>query len=397
MQPKPILLFWRALRGLWPQIPLGLFLIAAGGLNLIAGFHANILGHVLPSGAAAGGAELSAQVSLSALGSSAQIILGAGLLLSGLGLFWRLRIAWIFALLLLLVTVGVNIAKQHIGGALIVPGIAFLLLLLFNRDFVRRTLFGSALISLIGIFAVFAYGTFGVYLLGNEFAPPIKSLLTALYFTVETLSTVGYGDYHPSTPFAQGYVITLVLLGLSVFATAIFSIVGPALSGQLHRLLNPSGDHVVKKNHVIIVGAGAIARNTAQELQRRNIPFIQVVKADEPPPLDEESVVIGDVGNDDTLRRAGVAHARMLIAANDDDGENAFAALAAKDINPEVRVIAVAGSRQVMHRLRLARADMVFAPAEIGSRLLANLVEGETLPEQFLDLFSGGHHPTDDH
>ncbi len=339
--------------------------------------------------------ELSGQVSLSALGSGAQIILGAGLFLSGLGLFWKLRVAWVFAMLLLAITVGVNAAKEHFGGALIVPGIAFLLLVGSRRHFLRQTLIGGTLVSLIGVFAVFAYGTFGIYLLGNQFEPQIKSLLTALYFTVETLSTVGYGDYHPVTPFAQGYVITLIVFGLSVFATAIFSVVGPALSGRLDRLLNPSGDHVVKKNHVIVVGAGTLARNTAQELLRRNIPFVQVVGPGESPPLEDEAAVSGEVGNDETLRKAGVAHARMVVAANDDDGENAFASLAAKDINPEVCVIAVAGRRSAMHRLRLARADMVFAPTEVGSRLLANLVEGEELPEQFLDLFSGESGGTD--
>ncbi|MGH8270845.1 MAG: NAD-binding protein [Gammaproteobacteria bacterium] len=379
----------RALRWLWPQVPLGLFLIAAGALNISAGAHTDIFSYVLPGGLAAGVPELSGQVSLSALGSGAQIILGAGLLLSGLGLFWKLRVAWIFAMLLLAITIGVNAGKGHFGGALIVPGIAFLLLAASRRHFACQTLLGGALISLIGIFAVFAYGTFGMFLLGNQFEPPIKSLITALYFSVETLSTVGYGDYHPVTLFAQGYVITLIVFGLSVFATAIFSVVGPALSGRLNRLLNPSGGHVVKKNHVIVVGASTLARNTAQELLRRNIPFVQVVGPGESPPLEDEAAVSGEVGNDETLRKAGVAHARMVVAANDNDGENAFTALAAKDIAPDVRVIAVASSREALHRLKLARADMVFAPTEVGSRLLANLVEGGELPEQFLDLFSG--------
>lgn len=375
------------MRRLWPQVPLGLFLIAAGALNIAAGAHADIFSYVLPRGLAAGVPALSDQVSLSALGSGAQIILGAGLFLSGLALFWRLRVAWVFAILLLAITVGVNAGKGHFGGALIVPGIAFLLLVVSRRHFLRQTLLGGTLISLVGICAVFAYGTFGMYLLGDQFAPPIKNLLTALYFTVETLSTVGYGDYHPATLLAQAYTITLIVFGLSVFATAIFSIVGPTLSRRLDSLLNPSGGHVVKKNHVIVVGAGTLARNTVQELLRRNIPFLQVVRPGETPPLEDQPFINGEVGNNETLRKAGVADARMLVAANDDDGENAFAALAAKDINPQVRVLAVANNRTALHRLKLARADMAFAPTEVGSRLIANLVEGGELPEQFLDLF----------
>lgn len=377
---------WRRLAGLWPQVPLALFLIASGALNIIVGTHTRVLLDLLPGGGAL--PRLSEQVSLAALGSGAQIILGSGLVLTGVALFWRIRVAWTFAGLLLLVTIGVNAGRGHFGGSLIVPGVAFLLLAIFRESFSRRTVIGSALISFAGILAVLAYGTFGTYLLGTQFAPKIDSLVTALYFTVVTLSTVGYGDIHPATPFAQGYTITLIFFGLSVFATAIFSVIGPALSRHLNRLFTPTGGHIVKKDHVIIVGAGTIARNTARELVRRGISFVQVVSPGRTPPLEDQPAVVGDVSDDSVLEKAGIAHAYMLIAADDDDGENAFSALAAKDLNPAVKVLAVASNRQAIRRLKLARADMVFAPAEVGSRLLANLVEGQGLPEPFLDLFN---------
>jgi len=378
---------WRGIRGLWPQVPLGLFLVAGGALNVLAGLHAHVLAALVPSFARTV-PQLSEQVSLAALGSGAQVILGGALVLSGIGLFWRLRVAWTFACLLLLITIGVNAGRGHFGGSLIVPGLALLLLAAFRRDFQHRTLFGTALVSFAGILAVLAYGTFGTYLLGDQFEPPIKSLVTALYFAIVTLSTVGYGDFHPATPLAQGYTLTLIVFGLSVFASAIFSVIGPALSRHLDRLFKPSGGRLVKKHHVIIVGAGTIVRNTARELLRRGIPFVQVVAPGTEIPLPDQPVVTGDVSDDEVLEKAGIADAWMLIAADDDDGENAFTALAAKDLNPELRVLAVASSRRAIRRLKLARADTVFAPAEVGSRLLANLVQGEELPEAFLDLLN---------
>ncbi|HET7674261.1 MAG TPA: NAD-binding protein, partial [Gammaproteobacteria bacterium] len=98
----------------------------------------------------------------------------------------------------------------------------------------------------------------------------------------------------------------------------------------------------------------------------------------------------GDASDDKVLLKAGIDKARMLIAAEEDDGENAFISLAAKDLQPELKVLVVASSQRSIRRLMLARADMVFAPAEVGSRLLANLVEGEELPEQFSDLLKRG-------
>lgn len=374
---------WRHLRRLLPQVPLGLFLILGGAFNILIGSHAHLLSDLTQKVS-----QASVGVSLTDLGGGAQVILGAGLVLSGVGLFWRIRVAWSFACLLLLITVGVNVLRTHYGLALIVPGAAFLLLVFFQREFDRYTILSSVLVSFMGVVSALAYGTFGTYLLGDQFAPPIHGLITALYFTVVTLSTVGYGDIHPVTIEAQVYVITLIVFGLSVFASAIFSVLGPALSRRFERLLKPSRGHTMKRDHVIIVGAGVMARNTASELVRRRIPFVQVVPPDKLPPLEDQPVVTGDVGDDQVLKQAGIAQADLLIAAQDDDNENAYTSLAAKDLNPELRVLAVASSRHAIRRLKLAGADLVFAPAEVGSRLLANLIEGETLPQAFRDLLN---------
>jgi voltage-gated potassium channel len=388
MRAKPwIVQAERGLRWLWPQAPLALFLIAAGALNVLAGLHSDMLAHWFGNGATTGITTLSGQGSLLALGSGVQVILGAGMVLSGLGLFWKLRVAWIFALGLLGIAIAVNVGKMHFGGSMIIPCIAFVLLAVAGRYFDRSTAAGATLISGVGFLAVLAYGTFGIYLLGDQFDPHITSPLTALYFTVETLSTTGYGDYHPTTLFAQAYMITLWVVGLSVFATALFSVLGPALAGHFDRLFNPRRGRSMPKNHIIIVGAGAMARNTAEELARRSVDFVQVIGNGMEPAVPDRPFVTGEVSADHVLEEAGIAHARMLIAAAEADDENAFVVLAAKDLNPKLQVIAVATNVQAIRRLKLAHADMAFAPADVGSRLLAGVVEGEALPPAFRELF----------
>ncbi|HET7369692.1 MAG TPA: ion channel, partial [Gammaproteobacteria bacterium] len=227
---RALVRIWRLI---WPQLPLALVLIAAGLINVLIGFQAGSFGGIERYGQ---------QVSFGALGSAAQIILGAGLVFSGIGLLWRVRVAWSFAILLLLITIGVNVGQGHFGGALIVPVVVLLLLIVLQRHFWRRTLLGNSLVSVVSVVAVAAYGTFGIYLLGNQFEPPITSLMTALYFLVETLSTTGYGDYHPVTELAQGFMITVWLIGLSVFATAVVSVAGPALANRLSRIFTPGGE-----------------------------------------------------------------------------------------------------------------------------------------------------------
>lgn len=144
----------------------------------------------------------------------------------------------------------------------------------------------------------------------------------------------------------------------------------------------------MEKNHVILVGHGLIASNTAHELHHRGISFIQLVEPGHEPPLSEHPVVVGDTSDDKVLHKAGIDRARMLVAADDDDGENAFVCLAAKALNKDLKVLVVASTQQSIRRLKLARADVVFAPIQVGTRLLANLVEGDDMPEPFLDLLS---------
>jgi voltage-gated potassium channel len=305
-------------------------------------------------------------------------------------LFWRVRIAWTFAVLLLAITIGINLAKDRFGGTLILPGVVLLALIVFQNRFRHRTRLGDSLMSLVGVFSVLAYGVLGIYLLGDQFEPRISTLLSALYFLIETLSTTGYGDYHPVTPLAQGFMVTVWVFGLGVFATAFAAIASSALVGHLAHFVTPGGMRRMEKNHIILAGSGLIASNTAHELLRRELAFVQLVGFDEEPPLRDQPTIRGDTSDDKALHKAGIDKARILVAASADDGENAFICLAAKDIRPELKVLVVASSQRAIRRLRLARADLVFAPAEVGTRLLANLVEGEALPTQFLDLLERG-------
>jgi len=262
-----------------------------------------------------------------------------------------------------------------------------------RRYFTRRTAIANYVFSLMGILAILAYGSFGTYMLGEGFKPQIHELTTSFYYTIITLATVGYGDFVPVTQETRLFVVSLLIVGLSVFATVIASVLGPAFSGEINRFFNPREERMKPKDHVILAGEGTLARNTSRELQLRGIPFVQIVAAGPALPyLSEDLVVRGNPWDDQVLKDAGIDRATLVMAARDDDGENAFISLVAKDLNPKVRVMAIASSAGSIRRLKLARADIVFAPSVVGSRLLANLVEGKEIPPEFKDLLEGKHH-----
>ncbi|MEJ2167339.1 MAG: NAD-binding protein [Desulfobacterales bacterium] len=375
---------WRQrLVRLWPQWPLAAALVLIGLLNILHALRYDLgdLSHFATFSGVGRSLEL--------LGTTAQAILGAGLVLVGIGLLWRLRMAWAFAVLIVALSVGINLVRGQRGASIVIPCLLLLALLVLRHFFNRRPLLASYVISLMSILAVLAYGTFGTYLLGNGFQPRIQDLNSAFYYTIITLSTVGYGDIVPQTREARMFAVFLLVAGLGIFATAIASAIGPAVSGELARIFNPKEKPMKLKNHVILVGAGTIARSAARELAARGVSFVQMVEPGEEPTLADYPVVTGDPGDDKALREAGIATSQMIVAACDDDGDNAFIALAAKEMNPDVRVLAIANSSRSMRRLRLARADLVFAPMMVGSRLLADLVEGVEIPSAFRDLLGG--------
>ena len=327
--------------------------------------------------------------SLAILANSTQAILGIGLVLVGFPLLRRLAAAWSFAVILLLVTLGINLAQQHWGESLILPGVMLVAMLALRHHFNRQTQLANYAISLTGVFSILAYGTFGGYLLGNGFKPAIHDLTTSFYFTIITISTVGYGDITPITSETRLFVVSLLVVGLSVFATAVASVLGPAITKKLGHILYPEGGRMKLENHIILAGEGSIAVNTARELENRKISFIRIRSAGgtlSP----EENEIIGDPTDEAVQQKAGIQKANMVIAAGDNDSDNAFITLLAKDLNPGVRVLAVANAINAIGRLKLARADLVFAPAAVGSRLLANLAEGDQISEEFRDLLEGG-------
>ena len=217
---------------LWPHWPLALALAIVGGLNILKGLQ-------LPFQLLERFRTISGLAqSLSALGGTIQVILGFMLVLTAAGLLCRMISAWVLAIFLLVVAVGVDAVQERWGGTLIIQISLVATLLFTRRHFTRRTVLASILFSVGGVAAAIAYGAVGSYLMGAGFRPPIRDLDTAFYFTITTLSTVGFGDIVPVTPGARWFAVTLIIVGLGVFVSAIASAVGPKISGELNRLLN---------------------------------------------------------------------------------------------------------------------------------------------------------------
>ncbi|MEM3839419.1 MAG: NAD-binding protein [Candidatus Micrarchaeaceae archaeon] len=136
------------------------------------------------------------------------------------------------------------------------------------------------------VFYVFAiaivliYGVAGTYVLGqgNNFNVKITSLNQALYFTVVTISTVGYGDITPVTGIARDFVIVLIISGLSIFLSALTVLSGEFLSARVERLYSGYGliDRKKLAKHIVLIGYDSTNELISHRLkeQKRNFVII---------------------------------------------------------------------------------------------------------------------------
>ena len=365
----------------FPHVPLATLVGAQGLLHILLA--SGSLHPLLQQIAAPSLSSLAGGVSVLQLGAASHIAVGVLLVLVAFGMLWRSRLAWVLAFLLTLAVVSLEFSPlSRASRPLQTFSIIQLLLLLAARPaFTRASLATATLFALVGVLVTIGYGTVGALALGGGFQPHITSPVDAVYFAVETMSTVGYGDITPISSDARLFTISLIVLGLGVFATALPAIAGPLIDKRLMNLLQPRRKGKMKRvSHVIVVGDGPLAQDTVRALVARGLLVTSIV-ATKPPEGEAhtEDVLVGDGSDTEILRHADIAKARAVLALSEDDSYNAFVVLAAKEMNPEVRTVAAVSDTHNTGRIARTRPDVLLTLPLLGGELLAMALSGEQI------------------
>ena len=313
-----------------------------------------------------------------------RMLLAVGLVLMAFGLLARSRLAWVMTLLLGLLDLGLALVALPAGlTGVAASALLLLALLVYARRFDRSSLAAGSLFALLSIGSLLVYGMLGSLWFGGGYAPPIRDLGTALYYAIETMSTVGYGDIVPRTLDARMFTVSLIVLGITVFATTLSVVIGPVVGGSIKRALEGRMHKQQRRNHYVILGRSALALTAWQALRQRGVPVTVVVAADVASPFPPEAdVVVGDATSNEVLEEAGVPHARAVLTLRDDDAENAFAVLAVKELAPGVRTIAGVNDARHVAKIRRVQPDMLFAPQLLGSDLLVRSLFNEPIDNE---------------
>ncbi|AEG19202.1 3H domain-containing protein [Methanobacterium paludis] len=230
------------------------------------------------------------------------------------------------------------------------------------------TSYSLALYALVGVILLIAYGIIGsIYVMGLD---PIN----ALYFTVQTIATVGFGDIRPVTPIQKIFTVTLVLGGVGLLAyaftltiTVVTMAVEEITSGARQRRLIAA-----TKDHFVLCGYGRVGGAVHKELKKRdrNVIIIERDKDIVEKELWEDPDVLaipGDATDETVMIDAGIKKARGVIITTGDDVDNLFITLTARELHPEIWIVTRASKKENIRRLYRSGADKVISPEASGA------------------------------
>lgn len=215
--------------------------------------------------------------------------------------------------------------------------------------------------------------------------------LDALYMTIITISTVGYREVNQVGDIGRVFTIFLVLIGVGFTFYVMAAVVQFMVEGRVRiimgrRRLDKQIDRL--KNHYIVCGYGRIGRVLCRNLQRTPYDLVVVEKnPDLIPVMDKDGIlyVASDAADEANLLKAGIRRARGLVAALATDTDNVFLVLSARQLAPELNIIARASQEGAKNKLRAAGANSVESPYEMGAASMAHRIIRPTVTN-FLDL-----------
>ena len=223
---------------------------------------------------------------------------------------------------------------------------------------------------------VMATGGIALYVLEETHNPNIHNIFDALYWSLVTITTVGYGDIAPISVPGRIIAVLIILLGIAMISFAT-SVIVSAFSEKLIQLKEERIVEEVNKSEkfLIICGYGQMAKMFFRQQKLTEHDYIIL---DKDPLRVQEAIhdgynaIVDDASRHETLARFNLKGAKVtVLCMSHDDVENIYITLNAKSIDPTIRVVARASSPKIASKYERAGVDHILLPEEMASTLMA--------------------------
>ena len=256
----------------------------------------------------------------------------------------------------------------------------------------RRLVNSKIKLAVVLIILVFVTGVIGFRFLYDY------TWIDALYMTIITVSTVGYGEVQPMGAYGKLFTSVFIISGLFIF--------GFGLSTITEHILNKNNIGNLKRNkmkkrieslrdHIIVCGYGQNGKEAVQKLMDYRKDFVIIDDNEEVfngIEDDKLNYIVGNATEDEVLISAGIEKASTLICALPRDADNLFIVLSARQLKKSLKIISRATEENSYKKLKLAGADNVIMPDRIGGSHMASLVVVPDLVEFLDNLSVSGQH-----
>lgn len=254
-----------------------------------------------------------------------------------------------------------------------------------------RTFLGRFAAVLAALVIVVMAGTLGFVVVGDW---PARD---ALWMTIITVTAVGYEEVRPLTP-ATRVVASLMLAGGITLMGVWFAVLTSAIVemdlAQVFKTRRDMKRMAKLKDHVVVCGGGRTGMQIIEELKAAGVPYVLIDRDEERAEAirraDEDALVlVGDATRDKSLVEARVQDARGLVACLTHDTDNLFVCLSARDLQPDLTIVARVDDEQTAEKLYIAGADHVVSPTVTGGVRMASVLLRPTVVS-FLDVVARG-------
>jgi len=228
-------------------------------------------------------------------------------------------------------------------------------------------------IFLAGYVAVFLVAALGFFSLESGKV----NLLNSFYWAMVTLSTIGYGDVVPTNDPAKIFVIGIAATEVFLGAYLVSIVISVVAEESQHRALGTLGTNL--SDHIVVLGYSSVSRAAIRELlaQEEKVAVVveEAAEVQNVRALASESqlfVTYGAPADQEILRRANIVAAHSVIVATGEDTTALVAALNARALNPNVRIVVSVSRPELKQTLKAAGVTYVASPGDMGGRLCAD-------------------------
>lgn len=237
------------------------------------------------------------------------------------------------------------------------------------------------LLATITLIFVIAVGTLGYRLIEGW------PWMDGLFMTFITLTTIGFAEVRPLSDVGRFFTIILALTGIGIVTFVAARSAQLLLASDRLRERQKMKRINQLENHYIVCGYGRVGQRLAEDLDHAGREYVVIDQSEhEVEQLQEEGrlYVQGNAEDEETLSKAGIDRAFGLILALPEDSSNVFVTLTAREMNPNVFILARTIDHRNRSKLLHAGADKVIAPSEVGADRMAQVILRPNV-DQFLE------------